>query len=457
MLVALAVTVLLSLISGELLSPSLPSFPGFCCFELIRPLVLLLLSYALKERVPISQTERNTILNRNENGGTNSAFRKERERRGLRMREYSDDEDISAPIYNITSRPFPSSINLKSSLKSTKQRSTPSRATPVPTDAAVTPPVVRISEPTAARNELVALRDFWSSPSVHPRAEGEGSGIAGYRSTREIYSKPSPGLRDESAPTTKSVDTNPSSLTLPSLPPASNHSPSFPPIASTSSLGLSITTALAPRHSEKRSPSPILARRRRPLSTDRPNSPLRSSTNSTPPTSTGEKMSPRWVKGKNVLMVSTGKGGGLQCDLGDLRSKRREESGGGGAGDEEEDDDYEDVEESAASTPPLPVDFAVDHSDVPGVPPYPLDSSENPIPESPSLIKRSLFPLTIPLAVHRINESAGSTPYSSPGSSGNIDKIPSLPPPPSKLSRRLSEVEAVDQPGGGASGVSIVV
>ena len=438
---ALAVTLLLSLVSGKLSSPSLPSFLRFRRLKLTPHAVLLLLSYALKERVPISVTERNTLQNRNENGGTNHLVRKERERRGLRTREYSDD-DISAPIqrYRITSQALPS--NLKSSLKSTKQQSIPPHAAPLSTSDAIATPLVRIHEPTIARNELVALRDFWSSPSVYPRAEGEGSGIAGYRSTREIYakpslSKPSSGPRctrpTETTPITNVLDTNPSGLPLPPLS-LTNRSPSPIPIASTSSLGLSITTALAPRSSEKRSPSPILARRRRALSTDRANSPLRSSANSTPPTSTGERSTPRWVKGKNVLMVSTGKGA-LECDLGDLRATRPEGNGGEG---EEDDDDYEDVEESAASTPPSPAGIAVDLPSVPQVSPNPLASPETPVPESPRLKKRSLLPLSIPLAIHRIHESAGSTPYSSPSDSGNVDKNRSLPFPPSKLSRRLS-------------------
>lgn len=409
MLLALAVTLALSLVSGELSLSHSGVIPGT---KLIRfPAVLLLLSYALKERPtpPISLTERNTLKNRNENGGSNYLLRKERERRGLRTREYQDEgDDTPVPVYRVKSEP-PSS-SLKSSLKSTQQ---PSHGLPsLPVDTAATadanttaPTTVQFKEPSTERNELAALRDFWSSPSVYPRAAGEGSGIAGYRSTREIYAKPS---------TVRLGGTT--SKPNPSLLP----SPSFAtptPTASTSALSLSVTTALVSRNAEKRSPSPILARRRRSLIGDRSNSPLRSAASSTAPT-------PRWVKEKILLSTK----GGSECDLSDLRSKGDAK---GEDAKEEDDSDYEDITESAASTPPT------------------LLAELPPALPTPS---RPLIPLAIPIAAHRFQESAGSTPYSSPVAAA---QIPSLPFPPSKLSRRL--VKSVDRPGvdAGLSEISV--
>lgn len=152
--------------------------------------------------------------------------RLERRRRGMRPRNFSDDEeaDPSEPVvhWRVTSRPTPDSV--KSCLKRPPalldspdaprparlftRKSIPDmlllaksqRLPLVPlcspvhlslVDKCVTPKSVRVLEPERELAELAALREFWSAPPVHSKARpaGEGNGIAGYRRTRDIYAK----------------------------------------------------------------------------------------------------------------------------------------------------------------------------------------------------------------------------------------------------------------------------
>ncbi|BGP19061.1 hypothetical protein JCM10213_009229 [Rhodosporidiobolus nylandii] len=161
----------------------------------------------------LSLTELNTALNRHDNGGTGAALRTWRRALLPPLRYGDEDELAGAGIeaeekafegWTITSRPVPS--GLKGCLKRAEQFEAQLRAAPAaavfspsspaaslasspspasPASPGPLPPStrksVRVVEP--ALGELDALRALWSSPEMG------GSGIGGYRRTRDFYSR----------------------------------------------------------------------------------------------------------------------------------------------------------------------------------------------------------------------------------------------------------------------------
>lgn len=143
---------------------------------------------------PPSQTTLNTTLN----AGRPQAGR----RRGLRHRVYdSDDErDDDSPLvpagpFRLVSRPIPESVkpclrprHIGIGTASFRDRlgegADDDEAVSRPRSASTTGKTVRLVEPES-KATLLALRELWSGEGGKP---GRG-GIAGYRRTREIYTK----------------------------------------------------------------------------------------------------------------------------------------------------------------------------------------------------------------------------------------------------------------------------
>lgn len=135
---------------------------------------------------PTPQIPTETTLNTAINGGNPR-------RRGLRHRVYSDDELVSSaaddPPYRLLSRPVPPGVRgvLKPRGRNDSASGAESDGSTASGSAtsACAGRRVRLVEPET-KQSLVALREYWSGPESGGKS---GGGIAGYRRTREIYTK----------------------------------------------------------------------------------------------------------------------------------------------------------------------------------------------------------------------------------------------------------------------------
>ncbi|GAA5941235.1 hypothetical protein JCM1841_003882 [Sporobolomyces salmonicolor] len=187
-------------------------------------LLLLLTRPRTSSKRPLSQTQRNTLLNRRENGGTGVWSRKWRRNVALalaiRPRRVEDDEElddegdgekaawrlvVKSPPEGLRSclkrqgsseavtdagvveaPPSPISSSASSSNEAQPFPSpspSPSPSPPPLLTKPAKPKSVRLLEPSLA--DLVALRELWSSPAM--QGQGGAGGIAGYRRTRDFY------------------------------------------------------------------------------------------------------------------------------------------------------------------------------------------------------------------------------------------------------------------------------
>ncbi|GAA5965729.1 hypothetical protein JCM21900_006737, partial [Sporobolomyces salmonicolor] len=183
-------------------------------------LLLLLTRPRTSCKRPLSQTQRNTLLNRRENGGTGVWSRKWRRNVALalaiRPRRVEDDEELDDEgdggevAWRLVVKSPPQ--GLRGCLKRqgsfeavtdagvveappsplSSSASSSNEAQPFPSPSPSPPPLltqpakpksVRLLEPSLA--DLIALRELWSSPAM--QGQGGAGGIAGYRRTRDFY------------------------------------------------------------------------------------------------------------------------------------------------------------------------------------------------------------------------------------------------------------------------------
>ncbi|GAA5831108.1 hypothetical protein JCM11251_005147 [Rhodosporidiobolus azoricus] len=211
--------------SLNLASPSPLSF-GIALVVLVLFFLARLFFFPARKK-PLTLTELNTLLNRNENGGTGVWARKLR-RALFPPTTWGDEDELEgAGIEDVgkegendgwTVRSTPVPNGLRSCLKKVEEfeaalrsavdavaeaadedvaaASFPPSPSPAPSSAS-TPTVlprtasparpkrVRIAEPV--KDELEALREMWASPEL--QGDGGNGGIGGYRRTRYFYSK----------------------------------------------------------------------------------------------------------------------------------------------------------------------------------------------------------------------------------------------------------------------------
>ncbi|GAA6000566.1 hypothetical protein JCM10207_004553 [Rhodosporidiobolus poonsookiae] len=205
----------------------LPSLQSFNLVPSLRSLVFALLvlvvvaftRFLFSPRRPLSLVERNTRLNRRENGGTGVFSRKLR-RLVFPAIRYGDEAELAEggiddtadellAAWRIISRPVPS--GLKGCLRKVEQFEEairvavmsggeaqaaeekedhpsplpPPAPAPAPTPARKPSKQVRVVEPNLS--EIEALRVLWSSPEM--QGEYGAGGIGGYRRTRDFYSR----------------------------------------------------------------------------------------------------------------------------------------------------------------------------------------------------------------------------------------------------------------------------
>lgn len=152
---------------------------------------------------PSSLTDKNTLLNRRENGGAGYA----RRRGGLRHRNWSDDDDGEAPLseaekeaerqkIRFTSRPVPDGV--KGCLKRTPS--------PFPTSETDDSDYMSEGGTVSRRRRVRVVEPGMEKASLEEMraASGKGRGIGGFRSTRSIYSRGQGGDEKELTATASS-------------------------------------------------------------------------------------------------------------------------------------------------------------------------------------------------------------------------------------------------------------
>ncbi|GAA5899237.1 uncharacterized protein JCM6883_005154 [Sporobolomyces salmoneus] len=305
---------------------------------------------------------------------------------------------------------------------------------------------VSIQEPSLV--ELEALRELWSSPEMQSTVNGGNGfgGIAGYRRTRDHYARGQGGRGvNKSTPpvvVTSTPSTTPATKPTPAIPkkeeiiakdkPEEDEGSPRPRRPLNSSLARSSSSSLSPspitrRPIGKRALSPnsngivvssSATSKRRGLSPNNVatsgSSPLRSSSSSPAPSSSSDRVQPRWIKTKKASKSTprtvsndeedeergTGRNGTMSATVSD------------------DEDDYEDVPPTPPSQPSLTLAMA------------PISSSSDSPTNSPSKISPSLALLLDHATQSLVGDELPSEESPSTLSDSQISQLPTPSPSP---------------------------